>query len=192
FHEAFLRVLSGFSLISLLFLEFFSPFSSPFPFTLFTRLTKNTIASPRELYYITFTDRPNILLFCTCGQHIGRTPFSLAPASEREDSRANLHHPRVASVLGVARCYHVPLIICRGLSVWPSLIGLSRCAVAFVATEGLGCTQVELILAVIWCFSSAYLSYLFINNLMARWLIYYTPPGMIPPACTRRNERVNE
>jgi len=119
----------------------------------------------------------NFSSFALAVQHIGRIPFSLAPVSEREDSRANLHHPRVASVLGVARCYHVPLIICRGLSIWPSLIGLSRCAITFVATEGLGCAQVELMLAVIWCCSSAYLSYLFINNLMARWLIYYTPPA---------------
>ena len=119
-------------------------------FRLFTQPTTNTIVNPREFYFYYCKADRTFSPFALAAQHIGRIPFSLAPVSEREDSRANLHHPRVASVLGVARCYHVPLIFCRGLSVWPSLIGLSRCAVAFVATEGLGCTQVELILAVIW------------------------------------------
>ncbi|KAI5814949.1 N-glycosylation protein-domain-containing protein [Pyronema omphalodes] len=91
-------------------------------------------------------------------------------------------HPRVAQILGVNQRYYFPLILCRGLSLGPSILGLSKCAYALweaaAETTG-GCSVVELWLAALWCSLSAVVSYLLINNLMARWLIFYTPAATI-------------
>ncbi|EAS35062.3 uncharacterized protein CIMG_00416 [Coccidioides immitis RS] len=37
----------------------------------------------------------------------------------------------------------------------------------------------EVALAIIWCFSSAYLSYFFADCMMSRWLLNYTPPAVV-------------
>jgi len=61
------------------------------------------------------------------------------------------------------------------------MLGVSKCV--YVIWEYTGtdfrCLEIELWLAVLWCGVSAWLSYLLINNLMARWLIYYTPTATI-------------
>ncbi|KAH8589665.1 N-glycosylation protein-domain-containing protein [Bisporella sp. PMI_857] len=37
----------------------------------------------------------------------------------------------------------------------------------------------EVFLAVLWCSASAYLSWVFTDCLMSRWLLYYTPPASL-------------
>lgn len=70
----------------------------------------------------------------------------------RERSSGTLQHPRVASILGVERRYHFPLIACRGLSIFPSILGLSKCAFAIwnSTNRGFTCSGLELWLAVLW------------------------------------------
>ncbi|TGZ77663.1 hypothetical protein EX30DRAFT_374451 [Ascodesmis nigricans] len=99
-------------------------------------------------------------------------------------SRPKLKHPRVASILGVGKKWHWPLIICRGLSLCPSILGAAK--IAFALIERLernklrvGCVDVELVLAALWCSVSAATSFYLTNALMSRWLIYYTPMATI-------------
>ncbi|KAI9674988.1 MAG: hypothetical protein M1817_001394 [Caeruleum heppii] len=42
-------------------------------------------------------------------------------------------HPRVAVILGVSRCWHIPLLLCRALSILPSTWWGLRCALTFLA-----------------------------------------------------------
>jgi hypothetical protein len=46
---------------------------------------------------------------------------------------ASQRHPRVAVLLGIDRRWHLPLIICRGLSTAPAAWWGLRCALTFLA-----------------------------------------------------------
>jgi len=80
-------------------------------------------------------------------------PCAAAPADEEDDDDGDFQHPRVASVLGIPKGYRFPLMVCRGLSLGPSLFGLSRCiyeAWNSKAGQGFVCAEVELWLASVW------------------------------------------
>jgi len=104
-------------------------------------------------------------------------------------------HPRVAVLLGVERHWHVWLLVCRALSTAPAAWWGLRCAVMFMG-ELLGDEVVggvvagswsverrfrvtEVFLAVLWCCASAYLSWVFTDCLMSRWLLNYTPQATL-------------
>lgn len=113
--------------------------------------------------------------------------------------------PRVAVILGVDRKWYLPLVICRALSVAPALWWGLRCAFTFLAEllrirpgmwrEGWVAIIVssaaadwdverrfrvtEVALAIMWCCASAYLSYFFMDCMMSRWLLNYSPPAVL-------------
>ncbi|KAI5844704.1 hypothetical protein BZA05DRAFT_421637 [Tricharina praecox] len=75
------------------------------------------------------------------------------PFAASADDDGDFQHPRVASVLGVPRRYRFPLLVCRGLSIGPSLFGLARCiyeAWNSKAGQDFVCAEVELWLAAVW------------------------------------------
>uniref|UniRef100_A0A093XW26 N-glycosylation protein EOS1 n=1 Tax=Talaromyces marneffei PM1 TaxID=1077442 RepID=A0A093XW26_TALMA len=115
-------------------------------------------------------------------------------------------HPRVAVILGVDRKWYLPLVVCRALSVGPALWWGLRCAFTFLAEllrirpgsmwrEGWVAIVVssaaadwdverrfrvtEVALAIMWCCASAYLSYFFMDCMMSRWLLNYSPPAVL-------------
>ncbi|PSR74306.1 N-glycosylation protein-domain-containing protein [Coniella lustricola] len=103
--------------------------------------------------------------------------------------------PRVAAILGVEKRWQPVLFSLRLLSIFPAIIlGFPlaiRCLLmlhAFATKDGGMPTDIEVIdrsnerllltelmLAMIWCGSSGYLSFYFTDYLMSRWLINYTP-----------------
>ncbi|PCH00731.1 N-glycosylation protein EOS1 [Penicillium occitanis (nom. inval.)] len=115
-------------------------------------------------------------------------------------------HPRVAVILGVDRKWYLPLVVCRAMSVGPALWWGLRCAFTFLAEllrirpgsmwrEGWVAIVVssaaadwdverrfrvtEVALAIVWCCASAYLSYFFMDCMMSRWLLNYSPPAVL-------------
>ncbi|KAH8703873.1 N-glycosylation protein-domain-containing protein [Talaromyces proteolyticus] len=129
-------------------------------------------------------------------------------ADETDDddaSRPSNLHPRVAVILGVDRKWYLPLVICRALAVVPALWWGLRCAFTFLAEllrirpgmwrEGWVAIIVggaaadwdverrfrvtEVALAIMWCCASAYLSYFFMDCMMSRWLLNYSPPAVL-------------
>ncbi|CRG82983.1 N-glycosylation protein EOS1 [Talaromyces islandicus] len=120
-------------------------------------------------------------------------------------SRPSKLHPRVAVILGVDRKWYLPLVVCRALSVVPALWWGLRCAFTFLAEllrirpgmwrEGWVAIIVgsaaadwdverrfrvtEVALAIMWCCASAYLSYFFMDCMMSRWLLNYSPPAVL-------------
>jgi len=107
-------------------------------------------------------------------------------------------------LLGVAKPYHLPLLFCRALSTAPAAWWGIGCALALAAEifslsaadEGDGkrwsisyrggpwpmerrFKVTETSLSVLWCCASAYLSFFFIDCLMSRWLLNYTPQATL-------------
>ncbi|KAK9461459.1 N-glycosylation protein-domain-containing protein [Lipomyces oligophaga] len=72
--------------------------------------------------------------------------------------------------------------VCKALSLPPAVFGMARCLIAaheiHSAPDG-EAQSLELVLAVIWCGVSAYLSYAFIDGLMLRWLVMYSSRATI-------------
>jgi hypothetical protein len=89
-----------------------------------------------------------------------RDSKSVAPVTELaslQDPTATIdgdfQHPRIASILGVHKRYRFPLLLCRGFSICPSLLGLSRCVYAiWRSSKGQDsvCLELELWLAAVW------------------------------------------
>ncbi|KAH8884301.1 hypothetical protein GQ53DRAFT_662159 [Thozetella sp. PMI_491] len=118
-------------------------------------------------------------------------------------TRSSLFQPRVAVLLGVPKNWHPVLFTSRALAcapaVWwgaPSaLVLVLRMALQLGLLKGDVSGQVippglerfldarlgfvESALAIIWCGSSAYLSFFFTDCLMSRWLVNYTPQATI-------------
>lgn len=120
-------------------------------------------------------------------------------------AHASSLHPRVAVILGVDRKWYVPLLVCRALSTLPAAWWGLRCAFTFLAEllrirpglwrEGwvaaiVGSTiaewdverrfrVTEVALAIMWCCASAYLTYFFMDCMMSRWLLNYSPPAVV-------------
>ncbi|KAG9247407.1 N-glycosylation protein-domain-containing protein [Calycina marina] len=114
------------------------------------------------------------------------------------DNAVSVLHPRVAVILGIPRHWHFLLFFCRALSTAPAAWWGLRCALTFlgellieddfcVGGEASGAPWsverrfrvTEVFLAVLWCCASAYLSWVFTDCLMSRWLLKYTPPATI-------------
>ncbi|EED13931.1 conserved hypothetical protein [Talaromyces stipitatus ATCC 10500] len=133
------------------------------------------------------------------------SPTTETSASTPTVSSSKLH-PRVAVILGVDRKWYLPLVVCRALSVGPALWWGLRCAFTFLAEllrirpgnmwrEGWVAIVVssaaadwdverrfrvtEVALAIMWCCASAYLSYFFMDCMMSRWLLNYSPPAVL-------------
>ncbi|OBT99223.2 hypothetical protein VE01_02594 [Pseudogymnoascus verrucosus] len=120
-----------------------------------------------------------------------------APTSRqdpRQDTRRrSVLHPSIAVLLGVNTHWHIPLLICRGLSTLPAAWWGLRCLLTFVGEvmvegeEGEGGVWsverrfrvTEVFLALLWCGASAYLSFFFTDCLMSRWLVHYTPQATL-------------
>lgn len=114
-------------------------------------------------------------------------PSSSGTIDKREASPTSEtpQHPRLAVILGIDRRFHYPLLACRSLCFCPSLYGGLKCTAAVwrvfnrrgpaVSPAEVGCVTAELWLAILWCSLSAHFSFLFIDSLMSRWLIHYTP-----------------
>jgi hypothetical protein len=89
-----------------------------------------------------------------------RDSSSVAPVAELaslQDPTAtpdgDFQHPRIASILGVHKRYRFPLLLCRGFSICPSLLGLSRCVYAIWRSSNgqeFVCVELELWLAAVW------------------------------------------
>lgn len=122
------------------------------------------------------------------------SPPNLHPASP--DGKSSVLHPRVAVLLGVERHWHFPLLFCRALSTAPAAWWGLRCALTFMGEllmeDDLGPKAIgntwsverrfrvtEVFLAVLWCCASAYLSWVFTDCLMSRWLLNYTPQATL-------------
>ncbi|CAL3968076.1 unnamed protein product [Diplocarpon coronariae] len=123
-----------------------------------------------------------------------RYPLSSPPNRHpaRPDHENSVLHPRVAVLLGVERHWHLPLLFCRALSTAPAVWWGLRCALTFLrelllveGVEPVGAPWsvekrfrvTEVFLALLWCCSSAWLSFYFTDCLMSRWLLNYTPQG---------------
>ncbi|OAF61052.1 hypothetical protein VC83_02340 [Pseudogymnoascus destructans] len=77
--------------------------------------------------------------------------------------RRSVLHPSIAVLLGVNTHWHIPLLVCRGLSTLPAAWWGLRCLLTFVGE----------------CGASAYLSFFFTDCLMSRWLVHYTPQATL-------------
>ncbi|KAK8151754.1 N-glycosylation protein-domain-containing protein [Phyllosticta citrichinensis] len=102
-------------------------------------------------------------------------------------------HPQVAGLLGVKRRWHVPLLCSRALACAPAIYWFMGHSSAFLdlllgeirgqrmyegADEGtLVLTEVGL--ALLWCATSGYLSFYFLDCLMSRWLLNYAAPATL-------------
>ncbi|KAH8844429.1 hypothetical protein MCOR27_010254 [Pyricularia oryzae] len=109
----------------------------------------------------------------------------------------SLMHPRIAVLLGVPAPWHSPLFACRLLSIAPAvwfaippvlrlLLRLQDALYVGLQHRSRGegemrrySGQVEVLLAIIWCGASGYLSFFFTDCLMSRWLLNYTPQATI-------------
>ncbi|XMA15966.1 hypothetical protein WAI453_008757 [Rhynchosporium graminicola] len=119
-------------------------------------------------------------------------PPNLHPA--QPDHKNSVLHPRVAVLLGVEKHWHFPLLFCRALSTAPAVWWGLRCALTFMGElllveskeeiEAAWSVEkrfrvTEVFLAVLWCCSSAWLSFYFTDCLMSRWLLNYTPQATL-------------
>lgn len=124
--------------------------------------------------------------------------FSLAPHSPisptiipsiKQDQHKSVLHPRLAVFLGIAKCWHLPLLFCRALSVAPALWSASRCIltlfIEFLSDpKGIWSLQkrlsvTEVFLTFVWSCSAAWLSFNLMDCLMSRWLLNYTPQATL-------------
>ncbi|CZR64115.1 uncharacterized protein PAC_14012, partial [Phialocephala subalpina] len=120
------------------------------------------------------------------------SPPNLHPAEP--DQKDSVLHPRVAVLLGVEKHWHLPLLFCRALSTAPAAWWGLRCAFTFLGELLLDESGqdieapwsvekrfrvTEVFLAVLWCCSSAWLSFYFTDCLMSRWLLNYTPQATL-------------
>ncbi|KFZ13691.1 hypothetical protein V502_06474, partial [Pseudogymnoascus sp. VKM F-4520 (FW-2644)] len=111
--------------------------------------------------------------------------------SAQPTRRRSVLHPSVAVLLGVNTHWHIPLLVCRGLSTLPAAWWGLRCLLTFVGEvmveggdEGAWSVErrfrvTEVFLALLWCGASAYLSFFFTDCLMSRWLVHYTPQATL-------------
>jgi len=130
---------------------------------------------------------------------------TIALSADSGLAHASALHPRVAVILGVDRKWYVPLLVCRALSTLPAAWWGLRCSFTFLAEllrirpglwrEGwvaaiVGSTiaewdverrfrVTEVALAIMWCCASAYLTYFFMDCMMSRWLLNYSPPAVV-------------
>ncbi|KAK8234180.1 N-glycosylation protein-domain-containing protein [Phyllosticta capitalensis] len=83
-------------------------------------------------------------------------------------------HPQVAGLLGVNRRWHVPLLCSRALACAPRHLirGQQREAEGTLVLT-------EVALALLWCATSGYLSFYFLDCLMSRWLLNYAAPATL-------------
>lgn len=104
---------------------------------------------------------------CPPPDYTPSSPPNLHPA--QPDHKNSVLHPRVAVLLGVERHWHVPLLLCRGLSTAPAAWWGLRCALTFMgellldeSKEEIGATWsverrfrvTEVFLAVLWVCSA--------------------------------------
>ncbi|KAF2834264.1 hypothetical protein M501DRAFT_944581, partial [Patellaria atrata CBS 101060] len=102
--------------------------------------------------------------------------------------------PRVAVLLGIDKKWHLPLLLCRGLSTIPPIWWGFQCTGFLVRYRTRGAiiesstgrftlkerlVLTEILLAILWCTASAYLSFFFADCLMSRWLLHYTPSATL-------------
>ncbi|KAK2022370.1 hypothetical protein LX32DRAFT_710355 [Colletotrichum zoysiae] len=102
---------------------------------------------------------------------------------------SSLLEPRIAVVLNVPKPWRPWLFACRLLSIFPAIFWALQPALTLlvqiipVAVPGgkkaIPFPWTEMSLGLMWCGASAYLSFFFIDCLMSRWLINYTPQATI-------------
>ncbi|KAK1730060.1 N-glycosylation protein-domain-containing protein [Colletotrichum acutatum] len=102
---------------------------------------------------------------------------------------SSLLEPRIAVVLNVPKPWRPWLFACRLLSIGPAIFWALQPALTLlvqiipVAVPGgkkaIPFPWTEMSLGLMWCGASAYLSFFFIDCLMSRWLINYTPQATI-------------
>ncbi|KAK7513276.1 N-glycosylation protein-domain-containing protein [Phyllosticta citriasiana] len=102
-------------------------------------------------------------------------------------------HPQVAGLLGVNRRWHVPLLCSRALACAPAiywfmghsstfldlLLGEIRGQRVYGGEDEGTLVLTEVGLALLWCATSGYLSFYFLDCLMSRWLLNYAAPATL-------------
>ncbi|KAI6354746.1 hypothetical protein MCOR25_008474 [Pyricularia grisea] len=142
----------------------------------------------------------NKAMTATAGSKAGASQVPPSPVADINGcpvAEPSLMHPRIAVLLGVPAPWHSPLFACRLLSIAPAvwfaippvlrlLLRLQDALYVGLQHRSRGegemrrySGQVEVLLAIIWCGASGYLSFFFTDCLMSRWLLNYTPQATI-------------
>ncbi|KAJ4584476.1 hypothetical protein HRR81_000282 [Exophiala dermatitidis] len=142
-------------------------------------------------------------------------PATLPPAQPRRPSEnaakagvaRSARYPRVAVVLGVRPRWHLPLLLCRALSLisaiwWACQTCYSIYQLVYkrassteqrleVGDNGLlqspsfkRIVIAQIALSFLWAGAAAYLAHMFASSLMARWLLHYSPFAVLVRLCS--------
>ncbi|RMD41177.1 hypothetical protein DV735_g3946, partial [Chaetothyriales sp. CBS 134920] len=141
------------------------------------------------------------------GAEHGR-PASRSVLRGGQSSALSARHPRVAVALGVDHVWHLPLLLCRALSItspiWWTCTTLHNIykiwgrrqlqdgsSPTLGGGDDAGHTMLfhrllvaQLALSFVWAGTSAYLAHIFASSLMSRWLLHYSPLAVLLRLCS--------
>ncbi|RMZ77415.1 hypothetical protein DV738_g4385, partial [Chaetothyriales sp. CBS 135597] len=148
------------------------------------------------------------VLAASAAEH-GRPPGSRSVLRGGHSSALSARHPRVAVALGVDHVWHLPLLLCRALSItapiwWActTLHNIYRLWDLRLLQNENGSSPTsggddhsramlfhrllvaQIGLSFVWAGTSAYLAHIFASSLMSRWLLHYSPLAVLLRLCS--------